>query len=593
MGFIPSDIISQILDRCDIVETISSYVSLKHAGRNFKTTCPFHHEKTASFVVSPDKQIFHCFGCGVGGNVITFVMHQEHVEFPQAVVMLADKVGIKIPEQEAREDGTAKFKKQLMKVNELACDFFYNNLLSDKTAGSKYARKYLKERSVTLDMVKSYRIGFALDKWEELLDHLKKKNVSLSFIEKAGLIVSRSDGQGFYDRFRNRIIFPIFDIQNRCIAFGARTLEKDNPAKYINSPETLVYIKGKHLYGFNWAKEEVARRDFVIVVEGYMDFIVPFEAGVKNIVASLGTALTTNQIRRIRRYTKNVVMLFDTDKAGEMAVLRSLDVLIEEDMNVKVATLDKEHDPDSFVKKFGIKKFLECIVEADSLFEYKLKFLVNQHGIKTTEAKARISEEILPTINKAKNAIIRSEQIKRLSQILLISQDVLTKELRRISEGKSVSRLSSDYDQQNDQKKRSQIHPVERNLLRLMLEEREFVELARNEVDSSKFRNEFVRNIVNKIYELHDKGKQASLSAVMSFYEDEKVLQLLSSFMTQENVEGEDKQKVYYDCLNRMNQDSLKNRKKEIRRQMEVAINLKDQQKLERLTREFNQLVKG
>jgi len=593
MGFIPSDVINQILDRCDIVDIISSYVSLKHAGRNFKTTCPFHHEKTPSFIVSPDKQIFHCFGCGVGGNAITFIMHQEHIDFPEAARLLADKTGVKIPQQNFQNDEAAKLNKQLSKVNVLACQYFHNNLLSDKTAGSKVARKYLKGRGLTFEMVKKYKLGFALDKWEGLMDHLKKNGIDFRLIEKAGLIIARNDAEGYYDRFRNRIIFPIFDIQDRCIAFGARTLEKDNPVKYINSPETPIYTKGKHLYGFNWAKEEIARKDFVVVVEGYMDFISPFQAGMNNIVASLGTALTLDQIRRIRRYTKNIVMLFDTDQAGQLAMIRSLDLLIEEDMNVKVATLDKGHDPDSFIRRFGIKRFEERIGAADSLFEYKLKFLINQNGNKTPQAKAKVSEEILPTINKAKSAIIQSEQIKRLSQTLMVSQDVLLSELRRISEGKNVSHSSREFIWQKNEKDQNQIHPVERNLLRLMLEEKKFIELARKDVESSSFRNEFIRNIVKKIYELYDEGKKANLSVVMSFFEDEKVLQRLSGLMTIENVDGEDKHKVYQDCLNRLKQDSLKSKKKEIRRQIEMAVHMKDQQQLEKLTKEFNQLVKG
>ncbi len=323
MGLIAQEIITQILDRANIVEIIAGYIPLKQAGRNFKAPCPFHHEKTPSFVVNPDKQIFHCFGCGVGGNVVSFVMKQERMEFPEALRFLADKTGVEIPETEARNNPLAELRQQILKVNDVAAKFYHNNLLSDKSELAKSAREYLKNRGLGFDHASKFQLGLALDAWDGLLKVLREQNFSAGFLEKAGLLIAKNQGSGHYDRFRQRVIFPIFNARSEVVAFGARSMDKDNPAKYINSPETALYTKGQYLYGLNWAKDMIGRLDAVVVVEGYMDFITPFSAGVENVVASLGTALTVEQIRLIRRYTRNVVMLFDADPAGQAAMIRS------------------------------------------------------------------------------------------------------------------------------------------------------------------------------------------------------------------------------------------------------------------------------
>jgi DNA primase len=277
MGFVPEQIVAQVLERSDIVQTISNYVPLKKAGRNFKTNCPFHNEKTPSFVVNPDKQIFHCFGCSEGGNVITFVMKQEHLSFPEAIRLLADKVGIMIPTGEADEqDQTRKknFRQSLYHVNEAACQFYHNILLSDKDSNAQKAQEYLKARGVSLPIVQQFKLGFALDRWDALMSHLRKSGINLKLMEKAGLIIPRDKQDGYYDRFRNRITFPIFDIKSQCLGFGARAMD-DGVAKYINSPETPIYSKGRNLYGLNFSREAIKKKGHALIVEGYLDFLIP------------------------------------------------------------------------------------------------------------------------------------------------------------------------------------------------------------------------------------------------------------------------------------------------------------------------------
>lgn len=592
MGFIPEDVIRQVLDRCDIVEIISSYVPLKHAGRNFKASCPFHHEKTPSFVVNPEKQIFHCFGCGVGGNVISFVMSQEHLDFLDAVKSLAARAGVELPALNGKSERSSELRQELRRVHELAAGYFHHNLISEKNPQVEAARLYLKNRGVTLDMAKKFRIGFAMDQWDGLIQYLRKKDTSLDLMEKAGLIVAKPGKEGYYDRFRNRIMFPIVDVNGKGLAFGARTLEADNPAKYINSPETVLYTKGDHLYGFPLSKAAVSQQDFVIVVEGYMDFIMPFEAGVQNIVASLGTALTVNQIRLIRRFTKNIVMLFDSDPAGQNAMIRSLDILVEEGMNVRIAALTSQDDPDSYIRKYGKDKFQKCVENADSLFDFKLKFLMGRYGIKTVENRARISGEMLQTIEKFKNRIIQSEYLKQLATRLAVSPDALMAEMKKIS-GENPPRSPSKDVTTTREREFGLLRSVERDLLGLMLIEKEFIPEIRSQVDLADFQNQHMRAIVTKIYELFDQGRDVSLPVVMSSLPDQKILQFLSSLLAHEDFLVGDKKRIHRDCIERLKQDRLRLQRRDILRQMEHARDEGNHRELDKLTKEFNLLIKG
>ncbi|MDD5027638.1 MAG: DNA primase, partial [Candidatus Omnitrophica bacterium] len=340
-GRIPENILDDILARVDIVEIISGFLPLKKAGRNFKACCPFHHEKTASFMVSPDRQIYHCFGCGESGNAFKFLMRYERLDFPEAVEALARKAGVVLPRDETPGPKSSGLSTQVYRINELAANFYSANLNSP--AGLR-AKEYLLKRTVRPETISALKLGFASDSWDGLLNYLRSKGASLGLLEKSGLAIAK-EGGGFYDRFRNRIIFPIFDIKGRVLGFGARVLDNTLP-KYVNSPETAVYTKGKNLYGFNLAKDGIRENDFVVIVEGYLDFILPFQEGLKSITASLGTALTIEQARFLKRYTHNVVMVYDADTAGELATLRSLDIFIEEEMNVRVVSLPKGLDPD-------------------------------------------------------------------------------------------------------------------------------------------------------------------------------------------------------------------------------------------------------
>lgn len=591
MGYIPQDVIDQILDRCDIVEVIASYVPLKPAGRNFKALSPFQHEKTPSFFVNPQKQIFHCFSSGVGGNVITFVMKVEHCTFPEACRLLAERYGIVIPAANPAEAQRGELRQQIRQVTAQAAEYFHQVLLTDKNPTTSSARDYLKGRGLTLENVRTFLLGFAPDRWDGLITFLKNKGCTCDLMEKAGLALPQTRGDGYYDRFRNRVMFPIFDVNNRCIAFGARAMEKDNPAKYINSPETMVYTKGQHLYGLHLSKEAIVRQDYAVVVEGYMDFITPFAAGVKNLVASLGTALTVEQIRLVRRYTEHVVMLFDADQAGEAAMMRSFDTLIAEGMHVRVAVLEPGEDPDSFVRKHGAEQFRQRIENSRSLLEYKLDMLKRRFDTATIEGRAAISQAMLPTISKINNAIVQTEWIKFVAQSLKLSQEALTVELNKV-EGAAgdLSRRANAAPVKSGPPQA--IRPVERDLLKLMLEDREFIQLTRLEVGPEDFQDRSLRDIVKKIYELFERGQIVTAAALISCFEEEEAVQTIALTVAGEQDLPGDKHKIHRDCLNRIRQDRLRVHRRILLDQMEEARRLGNDKRLDELTQQFNQLIK-
>jgi len=418
---IPQPFIEDIQAKTDIVEIISSYIPLKRAGRNFKAICPFHHEKTPSFFVNPQKQIFHCFGCGEGGSVIQFLMLYERVTFPEAIEILAKRLGLSIPYQ--RTDGINK----LYEAMQEAVLFFNKNLLDNKYTGPL---KYLEERGILIDTIKKFYIGYAPGK-NSLLEYLRNKGFSLENLEKTSLIVAKEDG--YRDLFWDRIVFPIFDVRSRPIAFGARIWDnniKDVP-KYINSFETSIYKKREHLFGLNFAKEEILNLDSAIVVEGYLDMIVPYTFGIKNIVASLGTALTDEQINLIKRYTKNIILIFDSDKAGELATIRALDLFLENEILPKIVVLEEGYDPDTLIRKKGKDYFLKLLSNKLDFFDYKISILRKNYNIESIEGKSKIAEDMLFTINKLKSEIEKYEYTKKLSNVLNIKEELLLVELKK------------------------------------------------------------------------------------------------------------------------------------------------------------------
>ena len=583
-GRIPENILEDILGRVDIVEIISGYIPLKKAGSNFKTNCPFHHEKTASFMVSPDRQIYHCFGCGESGNAFKFLMRHERMEFPEAVEMLAKKCGVSLPDQDKPELARqASLSNQLYKVNELAVSFYENNL---HTGSAGLAINYLSNRGIKLATIKEFHLGLATSGWDNLINFLRSKNVSLALMEQAGLILPKDSG-GYYDRFRNRIIFPVFDMRSRMIGFGARVMDNSLP-KYINSPETPVYTKGKNLFGFNLSKDFIRDADSAVIVEGYLDFMIPYQEGLKNIVASQGTALTLEQIKLLKRYTHNVVMIYDGDTAGEIATLRSLDLLIDEGINVKVVPLPKGTDPDALVRNEGINTLKAKVQKAASFFDYKLDILKSRHDIKDAHGKTKIASEMLLTINKFDNAILRGEYIKKLSEEMRIPEQYILEELHKLKPAVSIFvEQPASFG-----RKQSEINPAEKLLIKFMLEEKELIEKIMRELSPSDFADARTAKIVSVLQDLVLQGKNIEPSVLMNYFSEDDASQLVCETMFMPALTDQGREKAVNDCIARIKIQRLKSRREHLHIQIKSAQSLGDEGKLNSLIQEFHNLIK-
>jgi DNA primase len=583
-GRIPENLLEDILGRIDIVEIISGYIPLKKAGANFKTNCPFHHEKTASFMVSPERQIYHCFGCGESGNAFKFLMRHERMEFPEAVEMLAKKAGVNLPSQDRPELARiASLSSQLYKVNELAVSFYENNLQSG--AGST-AINYLSNRGIKPVTVKEFHLGLANSGWDSLINCLRSKGVSLGLMEQAGLVLPKESG-GYYDRFRNRIIFPVFDMRSRLIGFGARVMDNSLP-KYVNSPETPIYTKGKNLFGFNLSKDYIRDADSAVIVEGYLDFMIPYQEGLKNLVASQGTALTLEQIKLLKRYTDNVVMVYDGDTAGEIATLRSLDLLIDEGINVKVAPLAKGMDPDTLVRNEGINALKSKVEKAASFFDYKLEVLKSRHDIKDAHGKARIASEMLLTINKFDNAILRGEYIKKLSEQMRIPEQHILEELHKL---KPAAIHSADQ-AVTSEKKQSPINPAEKLLIKFMLEERELIERIMHELLPSDFADTRTAKIVSVMQDLVLQGKNITPNVLMNYFSEDDASQLVCETMFMPALTDQSREKAVNDCIARIKIQRLKSQREQLHNQIKNAQSSGDEGKLNSLIQEFHNLIK-
>lgn len=578
-------IIDEIRDKTNIAEVISQYIPLKQAGRNFKALCPFHKEKTPSFMVSPDKGIFHCFGCSAGGNVFNFVMKHEGLEFPQVVRMLAEKTGTKLPSS-SMFTNERKEVQDLYQINELACSWYQGNL--KKQIGQR-ALEYLKKRGFKAQSILTFRLGFAPAN-NGLLNYMRTKAVPEAVLERAGLILRKENGP-FYDRFKQRIIFPIFDVRSRILGFGARVLDNSLP-KYINSPETPIYNKGSHLYGLNLAKEEIKQHDFCIIVEGYIDLLSVYQNGIANVCASLGTALTPQQLRLLRRFTRNVVVVFDADQAGELASLRSLDLLIEEDMNVKIVALPEGEDPDSFLGKFGKDSFWQKVTGAHELFDYKLNLLTRNYNPNTVEGQVGIAGHMLPTIRRVQNAIRRSGYVKRLAEEFSRGEKSLGEEWI-LEELKKVKKDFRHYAGQEFIKARITVNrPAEEMVLRLLLVYRDLVEEVKKHLAAEDFQDLRIREAMRIIYRWQTKGERPDAAKLISYLKNEDSAQLISRISSCKD-EFIDQDKCLNDCLNRIKKDNLKVRLNKLQREIKLAQSWGHKDKISDLVSKYNCLIKS
>lgn len=426
----------ELKSQTDIVKIISEYVPLRKKGKNYLANCPFHTEKTPSFNVNPVMQIFHCFGCSVGGDVFGFIRRIESCDFWQAVRIVAEKMGVPVPEVEKVDDRQlTQEREDLLQINLWATNFFQTQLFEG--VEGKRALDYFEQRGLTKETIELFRLGYAPDRWDALSSYLRAQGASQKQIERSGLVVLKEQGNGFYDRFRGRCIFPITDTQSRVIAFGGRILDSGEP-KYLNSPETPIYTKGRNLFGLSYAKEAIRKQKFVILVEGYLDFVVPFQAGIQNIVASLGTALTEQQVKLLGRYleTPQIVVNFDPDNAGIAATKRSLEILLEYGYKVNVLSLPDGEDPDTFIRKNGATQYRQLLKKSQPYIDYILTQAMREHDISRPAGKVETLNSILPFLSKMRDKIERATYAEQIADRLKIEGRVIREELKRAAVGK-------------------------------------------------------------------------------------------------------------------------------------------------------------
>lgn len=424
----PQTFIDDLKRQADIVRVIQDYVQLKKKGANWMACCPFHKEKTPSFSVSPTKEIFYCFGCHKGGTVFNFVMEIERVAFPEAIKIVADKIGMPLPKlvDDSRFEARRQESDEVIQLNSWALDWWQKQLESG--AEGRLARDYLAQREIIDETQKTFRLGYAPDSWDALSSYLRQKGATQQQIERSGLVAKKEDGDRSWDRFRGRLMFPVFDHQGRPIAFGGRTLKNDD-AKYINSPETAAYVKGRNLFGLNLTRDEIRRHGFAILVEGFLDLIVPYQFGVKNIAASLGTALTADQVKLLSRFARKVVVNYDGDRAGVQAAKKSIEILLAEDIEVKVLVLPDNADPDEYIRKFGVTEYQRRRAQAQPHIQFVIENALRDRNLHRPAEKAEAVEEVLPYIRAVNSRIQKREYFDMAMDGLRITDPALRREL--------------------------------------------------------------------------------------------------------------------------------------------------------------------
>jgi DNA primase len=579
------DIISRVRDSVDIVDLISGYVSLKKTGKNHLGLCPFHAEKTPSFNVNPEKQIFHCFGCGVGGDAFKFLELQEGLNFPEAVRQLAGKAGIPLPADSGsrREDKKAEDeRKALLTIIADASSYYRKEL--EGPAGNA-ARAYLKKRGVTDQVVQEFAIGFSRPEWDGLLQHLKHKGYAFGQMEKAGLIVKRSEGEGYYDRFRGRIIFPIRDISGNVIAFGGRVMDDSLP-KYLNSPETPLYSKSNVLYCLDKAKEPARKQKYFIIVEGYLDAIACHQYGAQNAVATLGTALTEGHLRLMRRFAQNLVLIFDPDPAGVKAAMRGLDLFVSSGMKVNVVSLPDNDDPDTFLKKNGYEAFASCLRKSEKFMDFVLGQVVKGGHSASIDEKVEKAGEMLGFIARLQSGIERDHYLKRTAEALDLDEGILRQEMPR--QAKGTPHHSTEA--QAPATTRGHRPRAEETLIHLMLKDAAIALSLKDQMRPEDFTDPLFQRAAKRIFGALDAQGKFDIGA-LSRDGDEELKNLISHYSVLEMV-YDDPEKSCLDCVELIKQQDPEKKMKHIIRAMKEAELRGDSAELVRLIEEQKVLSK-
>ena len=580
---IPDSVIDEVRDRTDIVEVVSQSVTLKKVGKNYKGLCPFHSEKTPSFTVSPEKRIYHCFGCGAGGNVFKFLMETQNISFLEAVRKFSKNAGVSIPQPDARHlnDPINKEREALKKTNELAASYFYS-LFKDAEAGLA-ARNYLKRRHFTGDILDQYKIGWSAQEWKGLTKHFQKVGkLSRKMVLQSGLVIEKEGGPNFYDRFRGRVIFPIKDLHGSVIGFGGRAISDGENPKYLNSPETPLYQKSQVLFGMDIAKIAIRRQDQAILVEGYLDQMRATQFGILNTVATCGTALTPKQASLLRNYTSNVVLVFDSDKAGRAAADKGFEVLREKGIKVKTVSLPEGQDPDSFIHEKGAEKFIEKIKIAKPFLESYIDTVVAGKDNNSPSEVLEMANKVLPMIGKVENLVERNSLLEYFSFRAKIDDASFLTELK-----KSFSRNQPKVN--IPEKETDSILNLERHLVHLILSDKETAERVLKVVNPEDFTNRTLKSIATTCLQKISANEDLEIDKLIEQTDDPEIRSRLAQFGL-EPLEFDSPEKTILDCIAKFKNISIKSKIKLVKQQRneaEMAGQLEKSRELQNKLREM------
>ncbi len=594
--FYSDEVIEEVRISNDIVDVVNEYVRIEKKGKNYFGICPFHREKTPSFSVEPTKQIFYCFGCGKGGNVIHFIMQAENFDFVEAIKFLADRARIHLPEGESEEEREkARIRREVIKINTEAARFFHENLKKNLAA-----LRYLKDRGIRGSTIRKFGLGYSTEEWDSLYKYLISKGFDQNHIAESGLVIPNRRTGGYFDRFRGRIMFPIFDIRSNIIGFGGRVFDSgaggtdSSQPKYMNTPETCVYNKRRNLYALNFAKNSGEKR--IIIVEGYMDVISLHQGGIINTVASLGTALTENQGRLLKKYAEEVIISYDADTAGQAATMRGLDVLDSVGCNVKVLTLPDGKDPDEFIRKNGSDALRKHIDNAVSLVEYKIRVLKKQINTDTVDGKVSFINKMADILSKVENRIEMELYVKKIAKEYNISEEAIFTEIykkirprTRLKTGAFRQREAISTDAGNiEEEKTNDILYYERLLLSLLSIDNRVYRIIKNEISAEDFCDENNKRYAKIIFTRLDENKGFVPAELLNILDDKEIESFVG--IIQKECNFEDNKKAVVDIIKKMKLYKLDKRKQEILRLLSDRNTLQERD-VEKLKLELNSII--
>ncbi len=567
------DFIDQIRQNADIINLASQYTTLRKRGTKYVGLCPFHSEKTPSFTIDPEKQLYHCFGCGVGGDIFTLIMEKENLSFPETLKHLAQKYNIPLPQKKKLSPQLLKLEEKLYKINEDALAFFKKNLFN--TEEGKKAIGYLQERHISDEIIQKFKIGYALNSWDSLISFFQRKKVSPKILEKAGLVIFNPKKNSYYDRFRGRIIFPIFNLSGKVIAFGGRSIINSDP-KYLNSPDTLIFSKRKLLYGINFSKELIRNKGKVIFLEGYTDFISLYKEGITNIAASLGTSLTTDQISLALRFGEKIFICYDSDPAGIKATKRAVSLCLEKGAPVNIIVLPKGSDPDSTIHRYGKEAFNKLINNSIPGLKFLINSLLEEYNINIPEEKSKIARNIVNILVKVPDSIIRSEYFKQSSEWLSIDEKLL----RSMAEQKySPSKTEGNVF----------FLPAEKRLLQILLEEKSLAPYIFAEIEEEDYKRLKSKDIFQIFIDDFKNGILPSFNKLKDKI-DKNLLSTLSKMLLEKEQTSSLEEAL--DCLYALKQYAFENRLLELTTEIAKLKNNDEAEKRIVLQREKHEIFK-